>query len=388
MDSLHSSMQSQPPTAQDDSKSPLVVTIEQVLQGHKDEIWNICWSNSGKYLASASKDHNVIIWKKEEADIPTSGWIAQHTLRHSFPAVCLAWSPDDSVLVTSAESMIKFWDTTTGSCTNIVEKSSETITKLEWLPDGSGLISAGLDGKIIFWNANGTMKECWETHLKVFKFTISPDLARLVAVGEQTFVKKDDLGASKLPVDGTKKRRLYFYQMITYDLPTGKILSTIFFEDGLTSIRITKDSRFALINCAPSGLELWDICEGRKVEAYAGPKQERTVIGSCFGGEEEKYIISGSEDSQIYIYDRDDGVLLNILSGHGKGCVSTAAVNPFDHELFATCSDDRTVRLWRMTDSFDIIRPSDIHDDDIHDDNSPVDPAEDSWVSVDVLDCA
>lgn len=34
-----------------------------ILEGHKDEVWNIEWSHDGTYLASASKDKTAIIWK-------------------------------------------------------------------------------------------------------------------------------------------------------------------------------------------------------------------------------------------------------------------------------------------------------------------------------------
>ena len=33
-----------------------------ILQVHDDEVWNLQWSHSGKYLATASKDRSAIIW--------------------------------------------------------------------------------------------------------------------------------------------------------------------------------------------------------------------------------------------------------------------------------------------------------------------------------------
>lgn len=40
---------------------PRVTTT--ILQMHEDEVWNIEWSHSGRYLASASKDKTAVIWK-------------------------------------------------------------------------------------------------------------------------------------------------------------------------------------------------------------------------------------------------------------------------------------------------------------------------------------
>ena len=40
----------------------------QVLSEHSDEVWFLRFSNNGKYLATGSKDMNVILWKIEVID--------------------------------------------------------------------------------------------------------------------------------------------------------------------------------------------------------------------------------------------------------------------------------------------------------------------------------
>ena len=42
---------------------PRVTTA--VLTVHSDEVWNLEWSHSGRYLATASKDKSAIIWEVE-----------------------------------------------------------------------------------------------------------------------------------------------------------------------------------------------------------------------------------------------------------------------------------------------------------------------------------
>ena len=36
-----------------------------VFRGHTDEVWFVVFSNTGRYLASASKDNTVIVWDVE-----------------------------------------------------------------------------------------------------------------------------------------------------------------------------------------------------------------------------------------------------------------------------------------------------------------------------------
>ena len=111
------------------SSFPRVTTT--ILQVHTDEVWNIEWSHGGFYLASASRDKSAIIWRTavriiylsifiskltdtrskssaaHEAD-PHQDWTPHFILRdHPDPVACLAWSKDDSVLLTSADSYIK-----------------------------------------------------------------------------------------------------------------------------------------------------------------------------------------------------------------------------------------------------------------------------------------
>lgn len=46
------------------------------------------------------------------------------------------------------------------------------------------------------------------------------------------------------------------------------------------------------------------------------------------------------------MWHRDSGVLLETLTGHGAGSVNDVAWNPIDMHMFASCSDDGTVRIW------------------------------------------
>ncbi|KAF9260213.1 WD40 repeat-like protein [Marasmius fiardii PR-910] len=359
-------------------------TTTNILTGHRDEVWNIEWSHDGKFLASASRDKTAIIWRVKE----DGQWEDHKTLRqHPYPVTCLAWSMDDSVLLTSSENYIKLWDTKVGLCVNARDEHTETVTALSWLPDGSGFLSASLDRRIIQWDHTGSNCSHWEvTSIRVTGLAIAPDMARVIAIGmaSRWAEYSDPSCTSGCAVNDTPPNqaggrvpiaRIIRTQdrMVIYEYPSREIETSILFgfvwllhstivcwfwsltysislhrsirlEGQCTSITVSR--QYALINYALDEILLWDLHEQRITRKFVGLKQGQHIIRSCIGGTGEKFVVSGSEDGNVYVWLRDTGILLEVLDGHGEGSVNSVAWNPTNPGMFASCSDDWTVRIW------------------------------------------
>lgn len=64
----------------------------------------------------------------------------------------------------------------------------------------------------------------------------------------------------------------------------------------ITSLSVSADGRYALVNVQESQeLHLWDLEEQQLVRKYTGQKQGTFVIRSTFGGDDDAFVLSGSE---------------------------------------------------------------------------------------------
>ncbi|KZP21192.1 WD40 repeat-like protein [Athelia psychrophila] len=343
-------------------------TTTASLEVHTDEVWNIEWSHDGLWLASASRDKTAIIWRVGPETPSTREYTPTHILRqHAYPISCLAWSMDDAILLTGAETEIRMWNTKTGECIRTLEDGKdgqvsrghvETVTAISWIPDGSGFVSGGLDKKIILWDANGSFQHSWgTTAMRITDLTVTPDLARVVAVGIHYHPPSPVVGVvntvadTPAPPDESSSslnlaRKPENNCMIVYDLATRQTEMSFPMEGELSSVKVSPDSRYALVNHPQDEIYLWDLLTGKLARKFAGQRQHKHVIRSCFGGIDGNFVVSGSEDGNVYVWHRDTGALLETLSGHGEGSVNSVAWNPKNVRMFASCSDDHTIRIW------------------------------------------
>ncbi|KAJ6525716.1 WD40-repeat-containing domain protein [Mycena capillaripes] len=330
---------------------PRVTTT--ILEVHTDEVWMLEWSRDGNFLASSSSDKSVIIWGiGPETEMPIREWEKRHVLTHPYPVIAMAWSLDDSILLAGTETHIKMWNTKTGVCLRTLEEHSEPVTALAWLPDDSGFLSAGMDYKIVLWNTDGQRREIWGMlPVRVAHMVITPDFTRLVAMGmrapspvDQRAENDSTTGANGGSTSSPPPKDEH--RFLVFDLATRRTESSILFEGELTSLSVSQNSQYALVSRSPDDIQLWDLNLGRLVRKYTGQRQTRDIIRSCFGGLESNFVVSGSEDSNVYVWHRDTGVLLEVLEGHGEGSVNCVAWNPRNERMFASCSDDHTIRIW------------------------------------------
>ncbi|KAI4961430.1 hypothetical protein J4E86_000458 [Alternaria arbusti] len=293
------------------------------LKHHTGEVWYLQYSNDGTKLASAGEDQTIIIYE-------TNTYKVLHRLaEHRKSGVAhLAWSPDDTKIITCCsqpENSARIWDVKTGVCIQCISDFTYPCTTAAWDPSGTRIILGSQDDNMgcSVWDLDGNLKHNFadDGKLRVNGLALSFDGQRLVVITESAIVVFDYATYERIAefqLDGTK----------------------------LTSVTISQDSRHMLVSISPDQIKLMEIDTGDVIQRFEAHAQKQFMIRSAFGGADENFVVSGSEDSRIYIW-RSNGLLIEALDAHSNGCANSVAWHPKDPTTFASAGDDKRIRIWK-----------------------------------------
>ncbi|NXS10668.1 WDR26 protein, partial [Neodrepanis coruscans] len=270
---------------------------QQILTEHCNEVWFCKFSNDGTKLATGSKDTTVIIW---QVDPDTHQLKLLKTLEgHAYGVSYIAWSPDDNYLVACGPddcSELWLWNVQTGELrTKMSQSHEDSLTSVAWNPDGKRFVTGGQRGQFY---------QCVRD--TPFALMLQCYLVILTLVSYHFRVQEDH---------------------------------------PIMSFTISKNGRLALLNVATQGVHLWDLQDRVLVRKYQGVTQGFYTIHSCFGGHNEDFIASGSEDHKVYIWHKRSELPIAELTGHTR-TVNCVSWNPQIPSMMASASDDGTVRIW------------------------------------------
>uniref|UniRef100_A0AAX7UUG2 WD repeat-containing protein 26 n=1 Tax=Astatotilapia calliptera TaxID=8154 RepID=A0AAX7UUG2_ASTCA len=302
---------------------------QQILTEHCNEVWFCKFSNDGTKLATGSKDTTVIVW---QVDMDIQQLKLMKTLEgHAYGVSYLAWSPDDAYLIACGPddcSELWLWNVQTGELrTKMSQSHEDSLTSVAWNPDGKRFVTGGQRGQFYQCDLDGNLLDSWE------------------GVRVQCLWCLSD-GRTVLASDTHQRIRGYNFE----DLTDRNIVQE---DHPIMSFTVSKNGRLALLNVATQGVHLWDLQDRVLVRKYQGVTQGFYTIHSCFGGHNEDFIASGSEDHKVYIWHRRSELPIAELTGHTR-TVNCVSWNPVVPGLLASASDDGTIRIWGPAPFLDV----------------------------------
>lgn len=112
---------------------------------------------------------------------------------------------------------------------------------------------------------------------------------------------------------------------------------------------MSPNGKYLLMSTLDSTLTMWDykIGQGRIIKTYQGHLNKDYCVMSCLSTVNGKWVLSGSEDNQLYMWELNSCQIVGKLSGHTKPVLSCDA-HPSD-QVIVSGSLDKSIKLWRWS---------------------------------------
>lgn len=91
---------------------------------------------------------------------------------------------------------------------------------------------------------------------------------------------------------------------------------------------------------------LWHFSAGKFLKTYTGHANSRFCIPATFSVTNGKYIVSGSEDNCVYLWDLQTRKIVQKLEGHTDGVIAVSC-HPSENMIASgALGNDKTVKVW------------------------------------------
>ncbi|KAM0346040.1 hypothetical protein ACHAPU_005801 [Fusarium lateritium] len=293
---------------------PTEVALE--LTDMSGEIWQVQFSHDGSKLAAGGSGHQVMIWDTHTFEV----------LRvldgHDDGVGNLSFSPDDSkILCCERSGLASLWSVNDGSLIRKLRRLAEPVSGCVWSQDSRSFVLGSLDPKqsIISVNLKESSEYNWGKKHRVEDLCGSLDGRWLVALDNQHTIHVYNAMTQELEFDMELKARP-------------------------TSVSISQDSRHLLVNKCDGEAQLIDLLTRNSIQKFYGHTGGEYLIRASFGGANESFVMSGSEDGNILIWHKNTGAAVERLQGHLPRC-NAVAWNPSNPYMLASCGDDGRLKM-------------------------------------------
>lgn len=305
-----------------------VATGEELrrFQGHSKWVVGVGFLAGGEYIVSGANDNSVALWDK-------SGTLLHQFFGHSDFVTGLAVSPQGwSALSSSGDQTLRLWQLANGAQLGAFLGHTQPVRRVALNPDAARLLSAGLDG-IILWDVR-TGEEIRRFDGNGEGYTDIVTSAAISADG------------SKL-VSGSADR-----SVIIWDMDSGDIIRKLLGHSmPVQSVAINPLGDIAASGAEGGTIILWDVASGRPLRQLSG---HSNTVGTLAFSPDGALLVSGGADNKLILWDVTSGDMVRELEGH-TGPVVEAVFSP-DGSRLVSGSTDTHILVWEVADGAPIRR--------------------------------
>ncbi|KAF2151974.1 serine/threonine kinase receptor associated protein-like protein [Myriangium duriaei CBS 260.36] len=286
-------------------------------------------STPSYFLLSACKDQNPML-----RDGATGDWIGTF-LGHKGAVWSARLAPDASLAVTgSADFTARVWDTFTGECVAQLPES-HIVRAVGVSGDGRRVATGGMEKKVKVWDVRreeqGGPGEAVEVGRGVHGGTVK-SLLWTRGEGENGLVSAAD------------DKRIRWW-----DLRTQKVVAEVEVDGPIGSCELNDVGE-------GQGMGTLSVAAGKNVYFFDGKapgrllkhvKMQKEVASVAVNSASGRFVTGSSADTWVRVWDLETEEELETGKGH-HGPVWTVSFSP-DGKLYATGSEDGTIKLWKAT---------------------------------------
>lgn len=325
-------------------------------------------------LAVANEEGFVRLYDTEAQN--TTKLISKEWQAHSNAVFDLAWVPGEHRIVTaSGDQTAKVWDVRAGELLGICKGHQCSLKSVAFSRfEKAVFCTGGRDGNIMVWDTRCNKKDGFYrqvnqisgAHNVVDRQTPSKlrkkrqnlrGLAPLVDFQQSVTVvllQDEHTLISAGAVDGVIKvwdlRKNYAaYRQDPVPSKSFFYPGTSTRKLGYSSLVLDSTGANLFANCTDDSIYMFNMASLKTfpVAVFSGHQNSTFYIKSSISPEDQ-FLVSGSSDCNAYIWKVSEPSLPpRILVGHSQE-VTSIAWCPSDFTKIATCSDDNTVRIWRL----------------------------------------
>ena len=311
-----------------------VITIKDLCFNSfkTSEIWFLEISKNKKYIALGFSNCNIslisVIYKNNKINLNLYLTFSSNENSKKGEITSLNFSNDEKYLLVSLTSSIKIFNVLNGE--KIKEYNNlhnSIITSCLYISNSNTkFISGSIDKKLLLIDINTNEPP----YLEIGKFCrikqlLYSEFNNLIVI-----------------IPGSLN------DIICYDLSKNKISYKIEIKKEIVYSNISKNDKgkYILINISKSDpkISLYNLVNTKIEGNYYGHTQRTMIIKCSFAGDKDQYIISGSEDSNVYLWDRNIPGRPKYIFKEHLGIVNS--VELLFNDVLLSVSDDKSLKIW------------------------------------------
>lgn len=360
-------------------------TFDQIFSIEKieDEIWHMEFSPSNTYFATCTRNGIISIFKielnnnfpnnkeKSEASLEQeasqkNGFTKENNLIN-LDLILNINNPNNIDNITKQKSSdTNSLKSITIKCLNNFLAHKKSVTSLSWSKNEKHLLTSSANKEIFLWNPfEGQIIKRFQAHSDIVSCVkwISNDTFVSGSIDKRMRLEHIEKGliCSETFFRIRKVLISEFYNCIIilpsslndvvfYDFKNFREINRLTELDPIISGNTSKkdDGRHLIVNLSKvnASINLYEIGNLKLINKFYGHAQEQYSIECCFAGEFDEFIICGSEDANIYIWQISDSIPIRVIKGH-TGCINACnLIKVLDRNVIFSASDDHTIRIW------------------------------------------